>query len=127
MRRAITAENDLLLRVVQRVERVKELRLRSFLADDELNVVDEKNVDTAITFPEFENAVITNRVDDLVHETFSGNVRELQPRAVSEHVVPNRVHQMRLAKAHAPVQEQRVVRTRWRFGHGAARRMRKLI
>jgi hypothetical protein len=44
MRRMIAGEHDLLLRVVERVERVEELGLRAFLAGDELDVVDEQHV-----------------------------------------------------------------------------------
>ena len=127
MRRAVAAEHDLLLRVVQRVERVEELGLRPFLADDELDVVDEQDVHAAVPLAEFENAVVPNRVDDLVHEAFGRDVRELQPRAVRQDVVADRVHQMGLAQTDAAVEEQRVVRTRRRFSHRAAGRVRELI
>ena len=46
--------HDLLLRVVQRVERVEELVLRAFLARDELDVVDEQHVDAAVALAEIE-------------------------------------------------------------------------
>ena len=60
MRRAIAAQDDLLLRVVERVERVEELGLRAFLARDELDVVDQQHVDAAIAFAEIENAVVAD-------------------------------------------------------------------
>ena len=44
-----------------------------------------------------------------------------------EHVLTDRMHQVRLAKSHAAVDEQRVVRARRRFGDRAARGMRELI
>ena len=44
-----------------------------------------------------------------------------------QHVVTDRVHQVRLAETHAAVDEQRVVRTRRRFGDGAARGVRELV
>ena len=127
MRRAVAAENDLLLRVVERVKRVEKLGLRALFADDELDVVDEQDVDAAIALAEFENAIVANRIDDFVHETLGRDVGELQPRAVREHVVPDRVHQMRFAESHAAVEEQRVIRARRRFRNGAARGMRELI
>ena len=61
VRRTIAADDDLLLRVVQRVERVEELVLRAFLAGDELDVVDEQHVDRAIALAELEDAVVTAR------------------------------------------------------------------
>ena len=45
VRRAVAAEHDLLLRIVERVERVEELGLRAFFAGEELDVVDEQHVD----------------------------------------------------------------------------------
>ena len=45
VRRAVAGEDDLLLRVVERVEGVEELVLRAFLAGEELDVVDEQDVD----------------------------------------------------------------------------------
>ena len=127
MRRAVAAEHDLLLRVVQRVEGVEELGLRAFLAGDELDVVDEQHVDAAVALAEIEHAVVADRVDHLVHEPLGRDVGQLQMTVVLQHVVADRVHQMRLAETHAAVDEQRVVGARRRFRDGAARRVRELI
>ena len=70
--------DDLFLRVVQRVERVEELRLRPLLADDELDVVDEQDIDAAVPFAELEDAVVPDGVDDLVHEPLGRDVGELE-------------------------------------------------
>ena len=78
MRRAVAADHDLFLRVVQRVERVEELGLGAFLAGEELDVVDEQNVDAAVALTEVEHAVVANRVDHLVHEPLGRDVGELQ-------------------------------------------------
>ena len=48
-------------------------------------------------------------------------------RQVGQHVVPDRVHQVRLAESDAAVDEQRVVRARRRFGDRAAGGMRELV
>ena len=78
MRRMVAAEDDLLLRVVQRVERVEELGLRAFLARDELDVVDEQDVDRSIALAEIEDAIVAKRVDHLVHESLGRDVGELR-------------------------------------------------
>ena len=44
-----------------------------------------------------------------------------------EDVMPDRMHQVRLAESHAAIDEQRIVRARRRFSDGAARRMRELV
>src|SRR5215831_9932814 len=50
--RAVAGDDDLLARVVQRVEGVEELFLRSFLVLQELDVVDQQHVHVAVTAPE---------------------------------------------------------------------------
>ena len=49
----------------------------SFLAGDELDVVDEENVEGAMLVAEVENAVVTDRIDKIVHELFRGDINEL--------------------------------------------------
>ena len=127
VRRAVAADDDLLLRVVERVEGVEELGLGAFLAGQELDVVDEQHVDAAIALAEVEDPVVADRVDHLVHEALGRDVGQLQRLEVIEHVVPDRVHQVRLAQADAAVDEQRVVRARRGLGDRPAGRMRKLV
>ena len=80
-----------------------------------------------IALAEIDDAVVADRVDHLVHEPLGRDVGELQIAVVLQHVLPDRVHQVRLAQPHAAVDEQRVVRARRRFGDGAARGVRELI
>ena len=116
MRRAVAADDDLFLRVVERVEGVEELRLRAFLAGQELDVVDEQDVDAAIALAEVEDPIVADGIDHLVHEPLGRDVGELQRLEVIEHVMPDRVHQVRLPESHAAVDEQRVVGARRRLG-----------
>ena len=125
--RSIAAEDDLLLRVVERVEGVEELVLRAFLAGDELDVVDEQHVDAAIPLAEVEDAVVAHGVDHLVHEPLGRDVGELQAGAVLQHVLPDRVHQVGLAETDAAVDEQRVVGARRGFGDGPAGGVGELV
>ena len=127
MGRTVAADDDLLLRVVQRVEGVEELVLRAFLARHELDVVDEQHVDAAIARSEIEDAIEAHGVDHLVHETLGRDVGQHEPGMMLHDVVADRVHQVRLAEADAAVNEQRVIRARRRFRNRAARGMRKLV
>ena len=81
----------------------------------------------AIALAEIDHAVVADRVDHLVHEPLGRDVGQLQVAIVLQHVVPDRVHQVRLAETHAAVDEQRVVRARRRLGDRAARGVRELI
>ena len=91
--------HDLLLRVVERVERVEKLVLRAFLAGEELDVVDEQHVDRAIALAELEDPVVAHGVDHLVHEALGRDVGEREAGVVLEHVAADRVHQVGLARA----------------------------
>src|SRR5690606_12733246 len=48
LRRTVAGHDDLLVRLVQSVERVEELFLGAVLSGEELDVVDEKDVDSAV-------------------------------------------------------------------------------
>ncbi len=106
---------------------MEELRLRPFLPRQELHIVNEQHVHAAIPLAKVEDPVVSHRVDHLVHESFGRDVRQLQMVQVREHVVPDCMHQVRLPEPHAPVDEQRVVRARGGFRHGARGGMRELI
>jgi hypothetical protein len=109
--------NDLFLRVVQCVERVEKLCLRAFFSRHELNVVHEQHVHAAIPLTKIEDAIVAKRIDHLVHEPLGRDVGELQRRIVLQHVLPDCVHEMRLAETHPAINEQRVV--------GTGRRLRR--
>ena len=76
-RRTIGGEDDLLLRLVERVERVEELFLRPLLAGDELDVVEQQRVDGAIAVAERLHLVVADRGDQLGHERVGGHVDDL--------------------------------------------------
>ena len=73
------------------------------------------------------DAVVPHRVDHLVHEALGRDVRELQRRVVLQHVVPDGVHQVRLAEPHAAVDEQRVVDRDGASATARAGRVRELV
>ena len=71
-----SAENDdLLVGVVECIESVKELFLRSFLAGDELDIVDEQNIVIAVTLSETEQLVVTDGADQVVGELLAWRYR----------------------------------------------------
>src|SRR5690625_4607698 len=72
--RAVGADDDLLVRVVQGVESVEELLLGLDLALEELDVVDEEYVDVAVTTLERRGAIVADGVDEVVGEFFATDV-----------------------------------------------------
>ena len=127
LRQAVRGNNDLLLLLVQRIEGVKELFLGAFLAGNELDVVDEQDVHGVETVAEADHAIEAQGVDDLDGELFRADIAETHGRIALLDGVPNGMHQVRFAHAHAAIKEQRVVSLGRLFGHGARSSMRKLI
>ena len=74
LRRHVARDHDLLVVVVQRVERVEERLLRLGLALQELDVVDQQDVDVAVALLEQRAPVVGDRVDEVVRE-FLGATR----------------------------------------------------
>src|ERR1700680_1075145 len=108
MRRAIAADDDLFLGIVESVERMEELTLRALLPGDELHVVDEQHVDGSITLPEIDDPIVAHSVDHLVHESLGRDVGELEVAIVPQHVMTDSMHQVRLAETDAAVDEERI-------------------
>ena len=97
------SHHDLLLGVVQGVERVEELFLRLLFAFQELDVVDQQHIDIAITPAELDPFVLADRVDEVVGQFLGRDVADPDPVKVVAYVVPERVQQMGLAQARIAV------------------------
>ncbi len=123
----VGGHDDLLLRVVQRVERVEELLLGRVLAGDELDVVHQEHVELTVAALEFLHALETQGIDEVVQETLGRQIQDLGVRIAALHLLRDRMHEVGLPEADTAVEKQGVVRTRGRFGDGAGRRVGELV
>ena len=98
-RRAVRRDDDLFVRVVQRIEGMEELFLSAFLAFDELDVVDQQDVDVAEAAFERCGAVVTQRVDEVVGELLGRDVLDPHAREQLLRVVTGGVQQVGLAQS----------------------------
>ena len=105
----IAREHDLFMAVEERVEGVEEFLLRTLLAAEELDVVDQEQIGLAIALAEFDQVVVLDRVDELVDEKLAREIHHLRVFFLRADVLADRLHQMRLAEADAAVDEERVV------------------
>ena len=119
--------DDLLAGFVELVEGVEELLLRPLLARDELDVVDQEDVDGAVLGAELGDAVVADRVDELVGEALGREVEHAQARVEAGDLVADRVQQVGLAEADAAVDEERVVGLRRQLGDGLAGGLGELV
>jgi hypothetical protein len=118
LRRQVGGDDDLLRRVVQRVEGVEELLLRLHLAGQELDVVDEEHVDVAVDRLEAGGPVVADAVDEVVGELLGVHVAHPQVGQQLPRVLADRVQEVGLAQSGVAVDEQRVVRTGRPLGDG---------
>ena len=115
------------LSVVKRIEGVEELLLRTFLSGHELDVIHQEDVDIAVLLPELVGAIETDRVDQVVHETFGGHVAQAQPGRLPGDEMADGVHQVGLAEPDTAVNVKRVIGLRRLFGHSQGGGSGKLI
>ena len=77
LRIAIAGEDHLLLPFEQRVERVEELFLRTVLAGEELDVVDQQRVERAVRLLELVDRVVLQGADHVADEALGVHVGDL--------------------------------------------------
>ena len=80
LREAVAGDHDLLVRLEERVERVEELLLRARLADEELHVVDEEEVERAVVALERVEALVLVGAHDVGDELLGVDVADLRLR-----------------------------------------------
>ena len=125
--RPVGADDDLLVRIVQRVEGVEKLLLRGLTAADKLYVVDHQNIHVPVALAEFQPLVLLNRGDQLVCEGFAGHIHHARAGALFLDKVADRVHEVRFAETDAAVDEQRVIGGAGVLRDGLRRSVRKLV
>src|SRR5690349_15462542 len=64
----VAGEHDLFMAIKKSVKSVKEFLLRSLLASEKLDVVNQENIGLAITLPEFDEITVLNRADEFVDD-----------------------------------------------------------
>ena len=106
---AIAGQDHLVLALDQRVEGVEELLLRTLLAGEELDVIDQQRMQRAVGVLEFVDAVVLQRSHHVADEALGMHVGDARVRIALADQVADRVHQVGLAEADAAVDEQRVV------------------
>ena len=124
---AVAGNDDLLARVVQRVEGVEKFLLRALLACQELDVVDEQHIRQTVFLPEQLGGAVFHRLDDLVGEYLAVHVDDVEIRVVFRHLELDGVEQVGLAQAGGAVDEQRVVGAGGVGRHRLRRRKGELV
>ena len=126
-RRAVRRHDDLRAGFVEGIEGVEELLLNPLLVLEELHVVDEQEVVRAVSLLETLDSLVTQGVDEVVHERLARDVPHGEVARVLADVLRNRLHEMRLAESGTAVDEERVVGLGGRFGNSERGGVRETI
>src|SRR3989344_5242399 len=109
-RMLIGREDDLLIAVVERIEKVKELLLRLLGVRDELHVIHDEHVVLAVLVLEAVRATGAHGIDVIDSEALRGHIENLLVRVRFLEMIPYRLNEVRLAAPRRAVNEERVVR-----------------
>jgi hypothetical protein len=88
---------------------MEELFLGPLLAGEELDVVDQQRIERAVRLLEFRDRVVLQGPHHVADESFAVDVGDPSVGTSQTEHVANGVHEVRLAKADATIDEQRVI------------------
>ena len=97
------------MRFDQRIEGVEELLLSSVLAAEELDIVDQQQIQRVVVLLEAVEGLVLVSAHYVGHVLLGVNVADLGVGIAILHQVADGLQQVRLAQAHAAIDEQRVV------------------
>ena len=125
--RPVGRDHDLPARLVEAVEGVEELLLDPLLVLEELDVVDQEDVVVAVALLEALDALVAQRVDEVVHERLARDVPRREVAGVLGHVGGDRLEEVGLPQPGAAVDEERVVGLRRRLRDRERGRVREAV
>ena len=106
------------------IECVEEFFLGTFLSDNKLDVVDQKNVVVPVFFTERSHrkfiTVFTDlqRIDQFIGKSLACDIQHMLIRLILNNEMSDRMHQMGFAESGASIYKERIVNLTRRFGHG---------
>ena len=106
----VAGDDDLLVRLDQRIESVEELLLGAALVGEELYVVDQQQVERVVVALEFVEGFLLIGAHHVGHVLLGVDVTDACLRPPVGDLVADGLHEVRLAQADAAIDEQRVVR-----------------
>ena len=77
----------------------------SFLLAQKMDVVDQEQIDFAVTTAEFRHPAFLNRRNQIVGETLTGYVRHPFAGIARHECMPDGMHEVRFAEPHAAIDE----------------------
>ena len=125
--RAVAGEHDLLVRLVQRVERVEKFLLNALLARQKLDVVNQQHVGLAVFLAKPGELVVLDGVNVLVGEFFGRNIGDARALLVAGDVLADGVEQVGFAEADAAVEKKWIIGFAGSLGDGQRGGVGKIV
>ena len=88
---------------------MEEFLLHTILVAEELNIVNEKNVRTAVFFMEAYHIVLIDALDKVVSEFLACYVNDIIIRILLLYLVSNSMHKVSLTQSGRTIDKQRIV------------------
>ena len=107
------------------VEGMKQAHLRLLLADDELDVLYDKEVYTSEFMSKLVSCPLPESTDELIGELLPAGVGNI--KAVFTSLVSYRLHEVSLPQARFTVDEQRIILMTWLFSYSEGSGIGKAI
>src|SRR5262245_61749403 len=98
--------------IVELVESMKELLLRTLFSTQYMNIIHQQHVRAAVEGVELSHPVQADTGNHLIDETLAGGVDDPHAGVIVNQGASDRVHQVSLSHAYTGVNEQRVVPAR---------------
>ena len=102
---------------MQHVEQVEKCLLRTFLASQELDVIDQQHVNSAVLALEFGHGLIAESIDVVVGELFTVDIPDANSRIQTGRIVADGMQQVSFTQTRVSIDKQRLVCLARRFGH----------
>ena len=99
---------------------MEEFFLCTFLADNELNIIDQQDIIGPVFIAEFsrrEVVLITDGIDQLISKFLTRYIKNLCIRVIFQNKMTDGMHQMRFSESHASIDKKRVVDFSGGFGN----------
>ena len=125
--RPVGGQDDLVVVLIEVIERMEKFLLRGFLAGNKLDIVDEEQVRIAVFVAELVVAAFLQGGDQLIGKLITLDIDDVVAGMIFMNDARDRVEQVCLAEAGRTVDEKRVIRLRRIVGDGDGCGVRKAV
>ena len=88
---------------------MEEFFLSTLLIVQELDIVHQQGIDTAVALTEFIRTAFLNGINKFIGEFFTGDIKYPHIRVIGKDLIADSVHQMGLAQTYTAVYEEGIV------------------